>query len=489
MMHITFSFFLCSLLACSWATTNAAALEPPKEFKEGLPGAIQTTTSISQHGITWTFAKPVQFGQFVNGDYWVVDAGEGVSIIGISPGHALHPTSGKDIHGSSLNPYNELQGFDERISDYSHALNVGIGVSSENKLILKAKNSLVTTIGNVDFTDLGTAPSILKTAAILTCLSSAPPSGSFRPGYSDPEKTIYGNISHIDYSKLGKLAQTASTPDPVTYAEKFQKTWLMHSPFWTSRYMHPSDNIPDNYYYTESLSVAALLLHVNFTNQQKEKLLINFIQHGIDLYGAVKARGFGWTSAAGVGYGRKWPILFAGIMLNAQDMKNIGSVSGDYLNAVEGYGPGKNPPNYIRFAEDSLVFYVAQADVDRTASASWMPDARAGVAYPYTTAMIGMPEWGHRYSDNPYQVDSAWYAIYRSIGSGTRNIVGATLSAYIMGAKNLWNCKAHFDYVDRYVAISKGLPDPFGYKVMGEKVGGSPSGFTGEMWTAYRKLY
>jgi len=31
-----------------------------------------TTNSISQFGITWTFNQQHEFGQFANGDYWVV---------------------------------------------------------------------------------------------------------------------------------------------------------------------------------------------------------------------------------------------------------------------------------------------------------------------------------------------------------------------------------------------------------------------------------
>jgi hypothetical protein len=31
-----------------------------------------TESSIEQYGITWTFDKEYQCGQFVNGDYWVL---------------------------------------------------------------------------------------------------------------------------------------------------------------------------------------------------------------------------------------------------------------------------------------------------------------------------------------------------------------------------------------------------------------------------------
>jgi len=41
-----------------------------------------TTNQISQFGITWTFDKAYEYGQFANGDYWVVGP---IKIIGINP--------------------------------------------------------------------------------------------------------------------------------------------------------------------------------------------------------------------------------------------------------------------------------------------------------------------------------------------------------------------------------------------------------------------
>ena len=48
---------------------------------------------------------------------------------------------------------------------------------------------------------------------------------------------------------------------------------------------------------------------------KKEKLLIGFVQNGIDLWGIVRAGFHGWQGFGGHGTGRKWPIVFAGIML------------------------------------------------------------------------------------------------------------------------------------------------------------------------------
>jgi hypothetical protein len=166
-------------------------------------------------------------------------------------------------------------------------------------------------------------------------------------------------------------------------------------------------------------------------------------------------------------------------------MKNIGQVSGDYLYSGE-YGPGNHPPDYINFGEDGQTFYVKQSDVDITNGQTWAPDQRNGTSYPYTVDMIGMPEWSIVYSAFPKHSDAAWTANYRTIGGGGPDWPGVALVARMMNAKALWNNDAFFDYVERYVAISKGNPDPFGYSVPLEASGSAPSGLIGAMWDTYR---
>jgi hypothetical protein len=59
-----------------------------------------------------------------------------------------------------------------------------------------------------------------------------------------------------------------------------------------------------------------------------------------------------------------------------------------------------------------------------------------------------------------------------------------------MNAKAAWNHDALFDYQDRYMAITNGASDPFGYTVDQESAGWrSTSAFTAEMWDTYRNNY
>lgn len=41
-----------------------------------------TTLQIVQHGVAFTFAEPVRFGRFANGDYWVLGP---VTVVRVSP--------------------------------------------------------------------------------------------------------------------------------------------------------------------------------------------------------------------------------------------------------------------------------------------------------------------------------------------------------------------------------------------------------------------
>lgn len=474
-----------STLLIFWIFFHTAAwadLSAPRNIR--INGTVPTTKVIEQHGITWTFAEPVQYGQFINGDYWVADPGDGVKIVQIDPAYTSHPDTGRHMNGSMLNPSTATQGYDG-YQMYDAALNVAIGISSVTPLVLTGDQSLVSTISNM-------APGInhlsyVKTAAVLTCLRSIPPAGSFRPGISTTTKSIH-NVSSLDFSLLAKLACPITKPDINKYAEYFQMVWLDHNGGWTVRYMHPSDSSLDNYYFPIVFSEAALMLHVDYPDNEKERLLYNFIQLGIDLYSYLESGADGWQPNGGHSNGRKWPILFAGLVLNDPVMKNIGQASGDYLHSGD-YRPGDPPPDYKHFAEDGQTFYVAQSDIDITHGVTWSPDSRTAPNYPYTSAMHGMPEWGIRHSTEPQKSDASWNASYRKVGSGVQSWAGTALAAMIMDTKSLWNHNAHFDYVDRYMAISNGKPDPFGYSVPNESAGSRPGGLIGAMWDTYRVHY
>jgi hypothetical protein len=475
---------ICHLTA--WADISA----PPQNIQLQI-GSIPTTKSITQYGITWTFAEPVPFGQFVNGDFWVVDPGNGVEIINITPGDAIRTGTTQHMNGSMLNPHTALQGYDGYYNPYGYqnydaSKNVGIGISPSTPLTLSGNISLVSTESNL-------LPgenhlSYVKNAAVLTCLSSIPPTGCFRPGISSTTKTLH-NISSIDYSKLKSLSVSNRPTLQIlqAYSDRFKMVWLTHDGAHTARYMHPSGSGMDNYYYAGDFSQAAELLHLDYTKAEKESLLINFMQLGIDLYSYIESGEFGWPPNGGHGSARKWPILFTGIMLDYAPMKNIGQKSGNYLYA-NGHVPGNPPSDYIHFGEDGQTFYVTQFDVDITNSVAWAPDFRnPGTETRYSVAMLGMPEWAIRHSIDPEVSDASWTSEYRNVYAVPGpSMAGTMMSCLVMGAKSLWNNNAFFDYQDRYWAISRGKADPFGYSVPNQQAGYISGSI---LWDTYRAKY
>lgn len=430
-----------------------------------------TTNQITQFGITWTFDAEYEYGRFANGDYWVVGP---VNIVDLDP--LSVDSGGRIINGSMVNPSPTLglrQGYDsgmygsqQMAGDYDPSLNAarpfGYAISAENNLPLIPGTSLVSTISTPDVF----GETQLQAAAILTVLDSIPPEGSFRPPYSGSDKTIKFNKSQLDYSLLKSLAPVATDYMPRlaqqpsdgqgdSVERMFERPWLNHIPTWECQYHHPADNMPDYYRdMAEQAGLAALMLHLDFTDQEKETLLIRFVQMGIDNYGVIQDGGienFGESS------GCKWPIIFAGLLLNDADMRNIGQMSGDYLD-IGPYGAGNVPPDYIHFMEDSQTFYVDQYTTGG-----------------YDVGDIGLPEWGVLHATEPASDIKDWYGSGWRITSSAISWGGFVLAAHIMGAEELWNHDALFDYQDRYMEVEQNWR--------------TITMFLAEMWDTYRTDY
>ena len=450
---------------------------------------IYAERQISQFGITWTFNRDYTVGQFANGDYWVLGP---VTIIGIDPPST--ETNGRTINGSMVNPSPKLgriQGYDSAMyggygSRFDPNLNVGRpngrDLSTRNSLILQPHSSLVSTIS---ITEDGHKPQ-LRAAAILTVLPEPAPEGSFRPPYCGTNKTIKFNKDQLDYSWLANLKPVPGAPDIMTVERYFERPWIDHIPGWLGRYHHPTENMPD--YGREmamQVGIGALKLNLNLSNQMKEVLLNRFVQLGIDLYGIVQNGGkHNWVNNGGHASGRKWPILFAGLLLNDQDMKNIGRID------IANYGPSHQ--EYVHFGEDDQTFYVGEEDIYEP------PYKRhvwhGGFVYyghgkgdkhrdylEYTEEHRGMPEWGIAHTTDRNQDGLDWDASYRR--SSTANAwAGFILTAHIMGVKELWNHDALFDYMDRYMKVQREVMG------VGHWTRQRPK-FIENMWDAYRTDY
>jgi hypothetical protein len=296
---------------------------------------------------------------------------------------------------------------------------------------------------------------VTRSGAVLTVLAAEPPKDAFRPPYCGSDKSIKFTAAKLDKTKLLNLAPVANTPDPADMLKRVERPWIDHVNQWLGAMIHPSENMP-NYGrdLAQTLSDAILLLQVDFSkvqgNPSKDKLLIAMVQHGIDLAG-IADNGGGWPANGGHHLGRKWPILFAGVVLNDGHLKSVGQWK-------------------TRFQEDEQTFFVSEKEVEITHSDKWKPDPRAKQQEPYTKDDIGLPEWGIVHREQPTADNKGWDATYRHVNGPV--FPSFVLAARLLGQEQAWNHPPLFAYTDRFVE-----------KQRDER--GQAKAFSWNMWKAY----
>ena len=430
------------------ATSHLIMLNAVRSEEVQTPSDVQRRASLNQFGITWTFDKEYPCGQFANGDWWVVGP---VVVTEISPGL----DDGRN--GSMANPIPaHEQGYDNRAWNYNPELSV------QTPFEMNANVSLVSTISNADTG--GRKLIELKTAAVLTCLAKAPPAGTFRPPFCGTEKPLH-NVSQLKGELLPSLAPVAGTPS-VSEAERwFERPWLSHLNHYKSQDIHPADNMPGyGREVAKQTGDAALLLALDIPD--KETLLIRFVQYGIDNFGIFNSGGF-WPHNGGHQLGRKWPILFAGMMLEDEAMSRIGS------------DPRKG--RELTFQEDDQTFYVTQAEVDATHDPRWGPThpRHPVMALPNEQRNIGLPEWGILHAGKPSADNMHLTGIpYRAINLS--GMAGIVLAARIFDQTDTWNHPPLFDYFDRAWDLT-------GRTFRLDRNAATP--FAVSMWNTYREDY
>ncbi|MCE9612826.1 MAG: carbohydrate-binding protein [Lentisphaerae bacterium] len=425
----------------------------------GMPASLQAAetrvTQLSQYGITWTFDQPVPAGQFVNGDWWVVGP---VTVTGVTPAPGPAPanqridTPKNQWGDTSLGNDDRMrngsmivlaaggtQGYDSR-SSYDPALSVTF------PCMLEPNRSLISSISNPtlpveNFPSKIMWPSekscqcVLKTAAVLTVLPEAPPADAFRPPYAGTNKPLY-RASQLKWTLLQRLtppvvddqahahAYTLRLPQDWDQMERyFQRPWLEHLMSWTQQQINPNENQP-NYgrEHGRLVSLASLMLQLDVPQARKQKLLVGLVQYGIDIAGVADVGGY-WNEGGGHSSGRKWPVVFASLMLDAPELRA--------------------QAERTVFQEDAQTYY--------------------GTGWFGQTALYWMVQHhGPRehYEEKPPEQWSEWDQNTESyrICCNARAWVGEALAARLMGAIASWNHDAFFDYCDRWMLVS----EPYG---------------------------
>jgi hypothetical protein len=164
----------------------------------GSPAFADPATSITQYGITWTFDKAYETGQFESGDPWVVGP---VTITNVSP----EPTGTRN--GSCLDPQPNKQGYDDRGGEFAPDDQVSFPAT------LTPDQSLVSSISKPEGAEIKNV-GCLDAQAVLTVVAAPQPPGTLRPSYAGTYKR-YFNTSEILWDLLPKLPAPAQPKSPT----------------------------------------------------------------------------------------------------------------------------------------------------------------------------------------------------------------------------------------------------------------------------------
>lgn len=398
-----------------------------------LAAGAEDRSEISQYGITWTLERPAPSGRYVTGDWWVVGP---VTVKAVAPA----PLPGR--HGSVVDPpAGEKQGYDDRCAGYDPSLRAVF------PLILRPGQSLVTaaSLEKVGDRTPDTVPGQyargpLRTAAVLTCVANPPPEDAFRPGYVGSWKEMF-TVRQIRRDLLPRLEPPGPLPEAAPLERVLERIWLDHQREWVNRRMHPLENMPDyGREITQIVSIAGLLLLVDDPQRRHEKILLRFLQKGIDYYAATQSNSDLWVANGGHNSGRKWPILFAGLMLDHPGMASVKAAFQEDQQTYRGKG----------FRGQTALWRITLSN----------PNSGHEEVDPDTWKTFG------RGDNNGLKAEG-----YRKLNGPTW--VGQALAARLTGMMDSWGHPVFFEYVDRWISEE------------GTKAAGHP--FVTAMWERYRE--
>jgi len=457
---------------------------PPSPKLEDLP----LRESVSQYGITWTFERPARVGQFINGDWYVVGP---VTVKAIDPrplyGNEIakrdldgmdreRPEAQRVRNGFMLNPPAQMKvAYDSGVRNWFDPLLI-----QRLPVMMKPGDSLVSTISmakglilhaqlrnNIERGEGDSSP--IRMAAVLTCVAEPQPSDAFRPAFCDRRQRIY-LARNLRRNLLPTAAATKSTPKIEQYIRFTQRPWVGTGFFG---FEEPVENMPQyGLEYGRVAGISALLLCTDLKPEQKEPLLVNYVQIGIDLGGMIRAGHPGWTGWGGHGSGRKLPIVFAGVLLGDDELAGI---SGSYPK--------------VSFGEDEQTAYG-----DCWTGAKVVFAGHSGIDAVTGEGRSRNNGWGPYEHTPPSQwkdganTSESYRRCCTSVGW-----VAQALALRLMHAEQMWGHDAFLDYVDRWMyeddaAFVKIIKEATGRDHDKEwaRQGQAWDAFVNEMWAKHR---
>jgi len=452
---------------------------------------LELSDAVSQHGITWTFDAKAPVGRFVNGDWYVVGP---VSVTKIDPA----PVYGADgRNGSMLNipaldaaskPLRYV-GFDGRIRHHRYKAELMARLPIE----MKPGDSLVSTISLAEIEKTvekdgkqvtvrqaekvrrmmrgwSSTEKPTRTAAVLTCMASPQPPDAFRPAYSDRQNRVY-LARNLRRDLLPRVAGVESTPKLTDWVRMFERPWIDVLHFTNSA---PIRNMP--MYGREvgrAVGIGALMLCLDWPAEEKETLIVNYVQVGIDYWGLARDGLMEWHAHGGHHIGRKLPVVVAGSLLGDAEMAC----------------PTKSRPA-CKFQEDMQTMY----------GDGWTGARVVYAGHVGAEGAKGRKGWGAYEHLHPSKWEEHGGRDFM-LGESYRRCctshswIGQALALRLMDVEAAWDHEAFFDYCDRWMheddtefikVIQKATGKGEDYAKSWAKQGSTWDPFVNEMWAKYR---
>ncbi len=404
--------------------------------------------NVSQYGITWHFDQPARVGHFVNGDWYVVGA---ITITSIDP----TPLYGAEIPVRELDSMDKERPEAQRVrngfmvnppAQMKEAYDSGVKNWFDPSLIqklpasLKPGDSIVSTISMPKGLKLHAQlrnvvergvddSSPIRVAAVLTCVAMPQPVDAFRPAFSGRTERTY-LARDLKRNLLPNAARTPGLPNVSRFVRFTQRPWVGPGFFG---FEEPVENMPQyGLEFGRVSGISALLLCSDLKPEQKEPLLINLCQIGIDLGGMIRGGHPGWTGFGGHGSGRKLPIVFAGIILGDDDFANV-----NRSFPLASFGEDEQTAYGISWTGATVVF-AGHSGID-TVTGQGRNKVRGQPWGPYEHLVPVQWKDGQNTSES-------YRRCCTSVGW-----VAQALALRLMHAEKSWNHDPFFDYVDRWM--------------------------------------
>ena len=446
-------------------------------------GETLINNNLTQFGITWFFDKPVindsedegvrdgskyLYGTFANGDYWVKTN----DVTGVVNTISVDPIWDGTKNGAMIDPVPGVstQGYDVRLTDYHYPYNETIRVKFP--IEISANKSLISVKGVYFYAYVDGDKSAINSSAVLTIVDNIYPDTTFRPAFVFGEKVFY-DTRDVDYNLLPNLPVPTNIDIP-NLTENMKMPWIYHGPkTFGEENIFPISDIGNSYPPRQTRIVSRISIEMLFNIPDKVDYVNRLIQLGIDNYPIASRNDYAWMAAGGYGSGHKWPILFAGIMLDEESLKDLPIFTQTY-------------PLAHKFAEDGYVYYNSNSEIMFGSE-----ECSSGqTTWPQCTSncMCRDPD-GLLY---PEEMNNG--GTYRS--SVSPSWVGEVLAMIILDSqtrsKDLWDYPEIFDYVDHWInnpANWSILNDDSDYKNDIYGYGGDGGGFMTYVWETYRGDY